>query len=404
MVLNNYAPIGKSILHRAAGIKENYIMIHSTTPECCKDCPIQSEKQTYEAFPDSIPYKNALDKCKQCPNWNICNVAETNKKLKNELMLNKKYINEKNKYGSEKRLKYTAIMLLILCHLMKPDENGILRDQSVEDMAQQLKCSIKAVKYNLDVLAENGSIFTSPSVLGANYVNICLCDYASYFKPASEGGRGYFVMSKELFNALLSFRSSNLLRIVIKTLLYMDEVKTDYKNGYVESYTDIHSYLPAYCKRNVIKKALDMLSDSIFNIFMNEKYVKFKLNPELDGKTMKKKLKDTNALTLKERIDNINEALKTADERHSVPVFSDNVFNKFKPDDYDYNYKPLKINTDKLASMVNLSVEYSLEHVWTAFCNIYYSYICTDEKIKNFGGLLRSKIRDLIIQTSPATE
>lgn len=406
LTLFSFKPIGKAVLHRAIGLSENYIvtenikLLKPVIPSACRECPVYKERNAFSVFPQSRQYKDACASCKSCPNGKA---LEINTTIKPELISKekKKYINEKNRYGYGKRLKLHSILLFLAYHMIVNNDKGIIRNVSISELASLLSCSEKAVRYNNAVLEREQYIYISPGVDG-NHVNICLPEYESYFLTAKEGGRGFFTLSKELFESLNEISSTNSLRIVLKTILSLDDDVLDMEEIHLESYAQIRRYLPSYCKRNVVKNALSKLSSSIFSLELKEHYVSFKLNHRFNTKEMKLLLRKQNEEKFKTKIAEFNTLIHTApaDKTKLENIFGSTEFMELLPDmsilSSPAELKPLTVDENQLVSLVTLSLEYTYEHVWKALGDMYKKYILPDIKVHNMGGLLRDFIRKRI--------
>ena len=256
--LLNFKPIGKAVLHRAIGLSENYTMdenirlLTPAVPEQCIGCEQYKERCAYADFPQSAQYNDAVSACRKCQYGKTLEINTVIKPRLLEKEKKKRYVNEKNRYGYAKRLKLRSVLLFIAYHMIVSNSNGILRNVSISDLADLLKCSKRAIRYNNQILSEEGYIYISNGIDG-EHINVCLPEYKSYFLPAQEGGRGFFTMSKELFTALCEIKQTTALRIVLKTLLSMETDVLSMNEPRLESYVQIRRYLPDYCKRNIVQ-------------------------------------------------------------------------------------------------------------------------------------------------------
>lgn len=390
--VQNFKPIGKAVLHRIVGLRDNYTTITHTVPDCCANCPFHKEMELYHLFPDSAPYKEAMANCQSCENHLIHNVFVTNTSS-----LMKKYHNEKNKYGAGNKLKHTAILLFIAYHMVCTDTYGILHNVSIAELARLLQCSEKTIRYNNDLLCKNDYIYMSKGDYPGT-IHICLKEYSSYFdkakagKDSKGGGRGFLTLSKETFFALTKIKSTTQLRIILKVILDSDENKVSLLTGTCsQSYRDMKRYLPAYCKRGVVKKAMDTLQTVICNIKTGIHEVSFTFNPEYNAKNVKIALKEANRKNIFDKINNLADVIKDARKLNTVPQFKDRYFSMLQQN--ITTYEPLSLNNDQINNLVDLSVEYSVDLVMSAVADVYCRYICHKEKIKNFGALIRETIR-----------
>ena len=68
----------------------------------------------------------------------------------------------------------------------------------------------------------------------AHTISVCLNDYESYYLPANKGGRGFIIISLELFTRLIKIDNIVSLRIHLRQLAELDtlSIKTDYSAIY----------------------------------------------------------------------------------------------------------------------------------------------------------------------------
>lgn len=401
-IIANFKPVGKAVLHRAVGLSDNYALEGSPMSDACKDCPRRKQLEAYSAFPDSDEYRKEYAKCLGCPSGSYLRTAHIERAKKEHGIgtdspqdaETKTYINEKNRYGYAKRLKRQGILLYLLYHMASPDEFGIVSDIAIKDIARELGCSEKAVRYNNRLLEEYGYIKTSPSIIpGA--VHVLLPEYPSYFRKANEGGRGFITLSKDLFHSLKEIRSTNQLRIMLKVMLVTDG-KNELHTSFQQSYADLRRFLPGYCKRNVIKKALSGSPSPLMGISLETYTVRFQLNPDHNAKKIKERLRIYNEGVIRREVSAISSTIRTALSQKTIPVFSDHFFAKMQREDAPDAYRELKISDQEIKNMAQLSLEYSTDLVLHALSRIYRSFVCSGENILNLGGLVRNTIQGLL--------
>ena len=389
--IHNFKPIGKAVLHRIIGLRDNYSLEKPELPENCNSCPFFQEMQTYKNFPETPEYNNASENCNTCdyhPDYHLWEVKTSPDYTE--------YVNEKNRYGGGKSLKYTAIMLFITYHMICPNQNGILENISISELAETIGCSKKAIHYNNKVLCKNNYIYLSKGTYPGT-VNICLKEYSTYFQPAQKGGRGFYTLSKELYASLRELNLTNQLRIILKTLLDNDSAISLFSDEITESYQDMRLYLPKYCKRNIIQKTLDSINTTICTIKISLHNVHFKMNPAFDGKKVKQNLCQSNLTSIKQTITTAANCIKEALDLKQIPEFSDKFFAPIQNSIINVAaYKPLSVNEQQFKDLADISLDYSLDMVLTAVATIYFNVICNKQTIRNFGGLVRETIKSNI--------
>ena len=385
MELLNYRPIGKAAMHRMAGLRKNRIEMASEIPECCKDCPTQIEKQTWALFPDSDEYQSAVRRCETCPNYSKCRIADAKK--------TPLYLNEKNKYGKGTgngiRLKYTAIILWITYHMLCSDKNGMIQNVSIQELASLIGCSPKAIRYNNDLLKESRFIDAVPGDY-PGLVHVRIVDYNSYFLTASQGGRGFYTMTQDVYRKLLELEGTNQLRIMLKVILDADSRFPN--TEIVQGYRDIHSYLPEYCKRNVIRRAVDSISATICDIITTSYYVRFRLDAKYNTTSIKKHAIENNLCLLRKDIGQVCADIRESISTHLPPSFRNRFFHERQEENSD-PLVPLKVTESDYSDLASISLSYTPEIVIGALSEIYYDSMLKNVQIKSLGAVVRQHLK-----------
>lgn len=126
---------------------------------------------------------------------------------------------------------------------------------------------------------------------------------------AKEGGRGYVTFNQQFLNELIKLEDLNQLRIYLRTALELDTNRNPLKELQSEiDYSTLRSYLPRYCKPNIIRKALSFASD-IFQVAFGEHSVSFKMNSECHGRRVLEKSKEQNSQTIRDYIEKLDTAM-----------------------------------------------------------------------------------------------
>ena len=146
-ILDNFTNIGKAVLIQALGIQQNYTTIIDSSVEVtdysndnCSTCKYKAIIESFSS--DNDIYKMAIDNCNNCPH-RILTTKNVTKKI---------YHNEKNRYGYRPMLKSNALKLFMLLHFYHPDRFGIIKEINIKELASILKCNIKTIWNNLDIL------------------------------------------------------------------------------------------------------------------------------------------------------------------------------------------------------------------------------------------------------------
>lgn len=395
--MDKFANIGKAVLIQTLGLQKNYIEIaQETTPvidynnAACAECKYKAMLDSFT--PDSDTFNNAAKACQTCPK----------KAITQKTVYKKIYHNEKNRYGYRPRLKSNAIKLFMLLHFYHPDRFGIIKEINIDILAKQLDCDVKTVKNNLETLKKY--TYISYCRISAHHITLCLCDYENYYLPASQGGRGFFVLSKELLAQLLDLENLLSLRIHLRELIEIDNLNAKGPFTAVsKSYQDIKRILPDYCKPCNIREAIKN-QEHIFNISFKENSVRFEIREQFNARKQKKDCYYQYILLFKNFMKEFNE---TAAYVNSNNVHTEK-FSEFfiKPDVFkqkkDFSYRLIQIRDYEFEDLAQLALQYSYEIVLSAFSQIYKTYIMQERRIVNLGGLLRTAIVSLLTHSNQA--
>lgn len=395
MELSSFARIGKGSLTKAIGLQKNYIEIYSQGTailnECkskCHDCIIHQRKEELRA----AGLEQAADQihcfCHTCSS----SVWETS------YTIQKRYINEKNRYGYQPTLKSNAIKLFLLYHFLQPDGRGFIKDVSIKELACRIGCTNATVNACNAVLQDYGYCYFGHSGLYDHYINVLLPEYKDYHKTAAEGGRGYITMSSDLFSDLCGIENLNTLRLNLRGILEVDNASScDIQNTHAapvtSQYKKLRGFLPSYCKRNVIQKALGE-NDAIFDLTFDEQSVTFTIKDKYAQKNLREKMLEDTKERLIDHVDHLNTILEEAgDVRH--PKEKERVDAMLSMLDIipSHKYPPLCLTLADYEDLASLSLQYSLHTVHMAISTIYNKYILLNRPVETFGALARTIIR-----------
>lgn len=383
--LDNFANIGKAVIIQSLGIQKNYTEVIESTVDAidynnaaCINCKYKAVIETFDK--DSRPYADACSTCEHCPH----------KALTQKNVYKKIYHNEKNRYGYRPMLKANAIKLLLLLHFYHPDSNGIIRDLDANELAVNVGCNVRTIWNNLKTLQEYTYISYSKNEYGL--ISILLNDYENYYLPANKGGRGFLVVSKELYRKLCNIKSLVSLRIFIRELLSLDapELKgqssVDYKN-----IRELRNLLPAYCKPSVIKEKLGVESD-IFTISFKDDVVRFQIDKEFIPKNEKIKVHDEYAESLEKFIWEFNQNVTYVNSGGISPACLNDFFT-LKNRQSTASFKPMLLTDIEIDDLASLSLHYSYDIVVNALSVVYREYYMYQKTVNNLGGLVSTIIR-----------
>ena len=382
-ILDNFANIGKAVLLQSIGLQKNYseelektIEVIDYNNPSCTNCKYKAIMNSFSS--DSEIYKTCVNSCNNC----------SNKIFTTKTVYKKVYHNEKNKYSYRPTLKSNAIKLLLLFHFYHPDRFGIINDINTDELANHLHCDVKTVHNNLNILSAYGYI--SYCKTAPHYINLCLTDYEKYYLPANQGGRGFFVLSKELLFELLSLDNLLSLRIHLRELIDIDNLNT--KGPFTaisKTYKELKRSLPDYCKPCNIRYAVKNSSD-IFDISFKENAIRFEIKDCFNSRKQKQECYNHYLTMFKDFLTTFNETVVIMNTCNYIPDTYSEFFDGFiNPNNH---YRLISIKDFEFEDLAQLALQYSFDSVITAFSDIYKSYILNDKKVINLGGLLRTVI------------
>lgn len=395
MELSSFARIGKGVLTKAIGLQKNYVEVYSKGPdvlnECrsnCHECIIHQKKEELRA----LGFNEEADKihcfCHTCPSavWEPTYTEE------------KRYINEKNRYGYQPTLKGNAIKLLLLYHFLQPDGHGFIKDACIKELADTVGCTAATIAACNDVLQDYGYCYFCDSGIHDHYINIFLPEYKDYHKTAAEGGRGYITMSKDMLSDLCMIESLNTLRLNLKGILEVDnasysDAQSDTYSSVTSQYQRLRGFLPSYCKRNVIQKALEQ-NDAIFDLTFDEHNVTFSIREKYAQKNLREKMLEDTKESLIDHVDRINTVLcdaasaKHPEEKERL----DSILSMLDISPSE-KYPSLCLTLSDYEDLASLALQYSLRTVHMAVSQIYNKYVLQNRPVEKIGALARTIIR-----------
>ena len=277
-----------------------------------------------------------------------------------------------------------------MLHFYHPDSNGIIRDLDANELAVNVGCNVRTIWNNLKTLQEYTYISYSKNEYGL--ISILLNDYENYYLPANKGGRGFLVVSKELYRKLCNIKSLVSLRIFIRELLSLDapelkgQASVDYKN-----IRELRNLLPAYCKPSVIKEKLGVESD-IFTISFKDDVVRFQIDKEFIPKNEKIKVHDEYAESLEKFIWEFNQNVTYVNSGGISPACLNDFFT-MKNRQSTASFKPMLLTDIEIDDLASLSLHYSYDIVVNALSVVYREYYMYQKTVNNLGGLVSTIIR-----------
>ena len=384
-----HAKIGKAILIQAIGIAHNHKILHVNC-NACSNCPHFSTLCGVGHTGDIASFITSTS-CAQCPHHKEYEEAKN--------MSEATYVNEKNRFGDKKRLSNLSLKLLVLYHFYEINATGLIMNINIKDVAQKLECTVRSVRNCNTELQNAGYLYTTNSHLGI--YSVYIPEYQNYFKSASQGGRGYITLSKELLDYIISIKKVTPLRMALRTLSELDTASNDV---YIKNINDIRLYLPEYCRRNVICKFLDFLKP----IFKAEytaasnsirfEYICEKVNVKSAKPAIIKKFKNK-LIDFKVSMANDQAYLHNNKDFPDIHTLNNADFFEginLTPDYIDALPSGL-FSSAETNDLAELSYTYTFDIVREALKIYFKEYFLKQEHIESLGGLIRTIIRNNVI-------
>ena len=395
MNISKFARVGKAPLIKAVGLQKNHKEIYYTeTQELdryatgCFSCP----NYKYVEFADYMPPQiKAQAEC-QCAG---CPFAKYKTVYKEHV----KYINEKNYYGYAKRLTAIPLKLLLIYHFGSPNPQGIVRGYNTTELAKYLGCTPRSIRNANMTLQEYGYVHVLESIKKRQF-DIMLMEYPDYAKTAREGGRGYATFNKEFLKEIVQIKDINQLRVFIRVALDLD-IKTEPVEDV--SYTSLRRFLPDYCKKGVIQKALSAAT-SLFSMVFGEEKISFSLNESFHGRSTYDSSQVQGEKEISDYITKLDSCMKTVNtallQGKKIPSEA-----QFLTDEGIQPSVPLKSKDSMIYSQFILSADdmrdlgllvatYSIDSVKHVIKYIHKNYISKLHKVGNIGALARALLKD----------
>lgn len=403
---SNYARIGKSPLIKAIGIQKNHIDTYYTESQeldraasGCFSCPNYKNIE----FLEYLPQETQSDALFQC---NHCSQCVYKTVYKEHI----RYINEKNRFGSAKRLKGIALKLFVIYHFCNPDDHGLIKSLSPKELAAYLGCTVRSI-YNANAkLQEYGYIMLCKDGLTRNHFHVILAEYDTYALTAKDGGRGYATFNLPFLDELVKLDDLNQLRIYLRTALDLDTNRNPEKKLVATTpYSTLRRYLPRYCKPGIIRKALSSVSN-LFHVIFSEESVTLQMKPAYHGKRVLEMNNTENATSLRSYFENLDAAMQRINDSSLKET-------KAKQTDIDFLnqagivkqqginkkfYVPFRLTDSDYSDLALLASTYSLSAVKKCISYVYNAYKA-DFKLQSIGALIRTilKCEDSEIDSLP---
>ena len=200
---------------------------------------------------------------------------------------------------------------------------------------------------------------------------------------------------------ILGLQGVNTLRLNLKGILEIDSSSASSTEdpelaSATATYKKLRGFLPDYCKRNVIVRALQQDS-SIFKCDFYERAVTFHTSREFVQKNMRSEMLKSEEAEMKSYIDTLNQTLSQAGRTYlnGADPLAD-----ARLEDYHIamagGYELLSLSEKDYKDLASMCVQYSRDMVRKAVISVYNDYTLHGTEIRNFGGIVRTVIRAML--------
>ena len=342
-MLTMTASIGQGTLRSALRLHKNYI---------------KYEKQ--------ISVNREISGCSSCAHHCDSNACSDCLSKVVETKIVKKYINEKNRYGTKSALSRNDILLFMYLHFLNPNQHGFIRLFDAEEAADYLHCHVRTIKNALRRMSDAAYI-TYQKIPGIPYhFHIFIKEYSNYFAKADNNGRGYVRISKELFDVFVLNKTITSLRLSVRSFLYtLDESRSSQLSVVPRTYKELKRDLPDYCHKKQIRAAVN--TDSFREVFdVNDK--KYTINVLLKSKYDISHILSSAKQEFEQLLNaDIKTYNKQSDKKHQIVLAQE-----------DYN------------DILNIVQKYPSSIILTAFDEVVKTFIEPGIPIHKIGALVRA--------------
>lgn len=401
--LSNYAKIGRAPLIQLLGLQNNYkkeVQQLDADASGCSCCPNSSVNQFIA--------NGCVDSsfCNDCPHA----VYKSKTVYVNEKNLYSRSFNttsESLPYGTQPMFKAGAVRLYIALHFCGLNtSNGTAYDINIRELSEILSCEKKTICNNLELLSQYKYITYIP--LDNDHATVHICGYKNIFSNASQGGRGYLVIHKDLLEQILSFKKTNELRLCLR-LLNETTINNEKNGNHISrvklSYDDLRRFLPFYVKPYIIRDILPKLTPLFPDIKTGKREVIAVLSSKFEASRIQTEVHE-NFIQITEYInsvrsllDDFNKSPNTADSRlslYNIHLPGTHMTEESGSLGIEYDaFQNFYINNNDRNNLARLALEYSVGDVLLALSIYYNEYVQPRTEIKSsLGGLIRTIIRE----------
>lgn len=328
---------------------------------------------------------------------------------------------EKEQYGEKERLSTAPLLFWMYLHYLSPDQQGLVRNVSLEDAAKYLNLSVKGIRKAITKLSDTGYIYSSEII--NNTVTIMLPDFENYFKQKDQCGHGYLELSENNFLSIIVIAKErmvrgtkeidkkyenksliNKIRIKIRSFIMCDHAQRLFKrnkkaNTMVEkSIKQMLSFLPKYIYRKKLIELLESISDVISYVVLPGCVKMQAFVADFNGVRERNSQIRTHCEHVKKKLECIDKTLKNYDfapeKDKDFSKLADSLAEHdiYLNDEFKHGYYHV-YSENEIKDIAKLCLQYTEEIVFEALGYMYSNFTLLGRNVNNIGALLRTLIR-----------
>ena len=218
-----------------------------------------------------------------------------------------RYINEKNAFGEGIALNRNAIFLYIYLHFLNVNSNAhtVL---DIYEASQYLSIPKRTILYNMRVLNQKGYIRFCEGDLAGTY-HIFIDYYADNSLSASNGGSGFIIITKSIFDKLRTLKTINSLRFAIRGLMNELPGKQNMGTKTGCNFDKLKTMFPSYIQLKEIYRILtNSTIKAMFDIAIapSGKYIRIDASKTIDPRKERQKIYATAEKEIRGFFDSMN--------------------------------------------------------------------------------------------------
>ncbi|WP_024622619.1 hypothetical protein, partial [Metaclostridioides mangenotii] len=285
-------------------------------------------------------------------------------------------------------LSKSAIKQYILYHFIPTNKNLVRKAVSFKDIASLCSVSIPTARTNHKTLEEVGLVYSTKNSYGK--LDIVVDDeYKNHFKK-DKNGNGYFTMSLDILEHLLSFENVNEMKLEIKKIIWADAKTSKLGKRISFKKDNLIKVLPDYVRKsNKVTEAVLNNSETLLDIKYNTINT-YNYKTKLD--TIKE-IKESYRATIKEFFDSTG---------YSISENYSKVMKDLNYEKYIFRKEEMlqKLEIEKaltIEDITNLALQYGIHRILEVLHYIFKEHSITEDEvnctdIKNPGAFIRQVI------------